>query len=168
MPASFVPRKVEDIIYYYYAKLIIAPSAGFKKNYGFIIDTYKRLKSGNLEMSHYDREIQQIAETANECAFCGAKSGKCQPINVVPRSLGVPPGMHNLVMSCESCANSKKEKDLMQWWCRELKKPRDDVPRVSLGLYLKIAYEMNKINFSLKKQCNSLGDVFTHIYKMNK
>ncbi|MBW1614526.1 MAG: hypothetical protein JRI71_10685 [Deltaproteobacteria bacterium] len=163
MPAPYVPKKVEDIIYYYYAKLVIAPSAGFERNYGFIIDTYKRLKSGDIQMSDYDREIVRIAEKTDECAFCGKKSSDCHPVHVVPRSLGIPPGMHNLVMACEGCANSKKEKDLMHWWCEELKQPRDEVPRVPLGLYLKIAYEMNKINFCLKKKCNSLGEVFSRI-----
>jgi len=168
MPAPFVSRKVEDMIYYYYAKLVIAPSAGFNKNYGFIIDTYKRLKSGDIEMSHYDHEIQKIAETADECAFCGSTSDDCRPVHVVPRSIGIPPGMHNLVIACEKCANSKKGKDLMHWWCKELKNPRDEVPRVPLGLYLKIAYEMNKINFCLKKKCNSLLEVFAHVYEMSK
>ncbi|MBW2065742.1 MAG: hypothetical protein JRJ03_12550 [Deltaproteobacteria bacterium] len=163
MPPPFVPKTVEDIIYYYYAKLVIAPSAGFEKNYGFIIDTYKRLKSGEIEMSHYDREIERVAKTANECAFCGRRSKKCQPVHVVPRSFGIPPGMHNLVIACEDCAQSKQDKDLMYWWCRELGKPRDDVPRIPLGLYLKIAYEMNKINFSLRKKCNGLARVFSHI-----
>jgi hypothetical protein len=163
VPAPFVPRKVEDIIYYYYAKLVIAPSAGFQKNYGFIIDMYKRLKSGEIRMSDYDREILRIGEKNDECAFCGTKSSNCQPVHVVPRSIGIPPGMHNLVMACETCATSKQEKDLIHWWCNELKKPRDEVPRIPLGLYLKIAYEMNKINFSLKKECNNLGEIFTHI-----
>jgi len=163
MPPPFVPKKVEDIIYYYYAKLVIAPSAGFEKNYGFIIDTYKRLKSGDIEMSHYDREIQRIAETSDKCAFCGIKSNSCKPVHVVSQSLGVPPGMHNLVMACENCANSKKGKDFIHWWCKELKRPRDEAPRVPLGLYLKIAYEMNKINFTLKKKCKNLEEVFSHI-----
>jgi hypothetical protein len=163
MPAPFVTKNVGDIIYYYYAKLVIAPSAGLGRNYGFIIDTYKRLKSGDIEMSHYDREIQRVAETADKCAFCGKKIKNCQPVHVVPRSFGIPPGMHNLVMACETCVNSKEEKDLIHWWCKELGKPRDEVPRVPLGLYLKIAYEMNKINFSLKKKCNTLGEVFDHV-----
>jgi len=163
MPPPFVPKRVEDIIYYYYAKLVIAPSAGFEKNYGFIIDTYKRLKSGEIEMSHYDREIERIAKTSNECAFCGSRSRKCQPVHVVPKSLGIPPGMHNLVIACEHCSKSKQDKDLIYWWCKELGKPRDDVPRIPLGLYLKIAYEMNKINFNLKKKCNSLAEVFDYI-----
>ncbi len=159
MPPPFVPRRVEDIIYYYYAKLIIAPSAGFGENYGFIIDAYKRLKSGNIRMSDYERELSRF--TSNICAFCESKCTKCQPVHVVPRSFSVPPGMQNLVISCESCAKSKNEKDLVDWWCKDLKKPRDILPRLPLGMYLKIAYELHKIKFSLRKSCKNLGDLFT-------
>ena len=165
MPPPFVRKRVQDIIYYYYAKLVIAPSAGFEENFGFIIDAYKRLKSGEIRMSDYDREIVRIAEGQDQCCFCGAKSKACRPVHVVPRSIGIPPGMHNLVMACKNCEQSKQEKDLMSWWCNDLKKPRDDVPRIPLGLYLKIAYEMNKINFTLKERCKGLGDVFSHINK---
>ncbi len=73
MPPPSIPRRVEDIIFYYYAKLVIAPSAGFKGNYGFIIDTYKRLKSGDIQMSDYERELLHIADMPNTCAFCGSK-----------------------------------------------------------------------------------------------
>jgi len=165
MPAPFVQRKVEDMIFYYYAKLVIAPSAGFKNNYRFIIDTYKRLKSGEIQMSDYEREFLHLANNPNICALCSNKSRNLQTIHVVPRSYSVTPGMHNLVYACESCANSKGDEDLVKWWCKKLGKARDDIPRVPLGIYLKIAYEMNKINFSLKKQCNSLIEVFKFIEK---
>lgn len=163
MPPPSIPKEVEHIIYYYYAKLVIAPSAGFERNFGFIIDAYKRLKSGEIRMSDYDREILKIAEREDQCCFCGTKSKGCEPVHVVSRSIGIPPGMHNLVMACKECKQSKQDKDLMSWWCSDLNKPRDDVPRTPLGLYLKIAHEMNKINFTLKEKCKGLGEVFSHL-----
>jgi hypothetical protein len=160
MPPPSIPKKVEDIIFYYYAKLIIAPSAGFKGNYRFIIDMYKRLKSGEILMSDYEREISHITDSPDLCAFCETKCSKHQPVHVIPRSIGIPPGMQNLVISCESCAKSKGDKDLVEWWCKDLNKPRDELPRVPLGIYLKNAYELHKIKFSLRKSCNSIGDLF--------
>ena len=68
--------------------------------------------------------------------------------------------MHNIIYVCEACARSKGEKDLVEWWCKDLKRPRDKLPRVPLGLYLKIAYELHKVNFSLKKSCQSLEKLF--------
>ena len=160
MPPRSVPRRVEDIIYYYYAKLIIAPSAGFEGNYRFIIHAYQRLKSGEIRMSDYERELSQIAEEPSVCAFCGHRCADLRPTHVVPRSLGVPAGMHNLVMACSTCAESKEGKNLVQWWCEDLGKPRDELPRLPLGIYLKIAYELHKIGFSLKNPCGGLSEVF--------
>ncbi|HRR51609.1 MAG TPA: hypothetical protein P5252_07285 [Candidatus Cloacimonas sp.] len=165
MPPPSVPRRVEDIIFYYYAKLVISPSAGFKSNYGFIIDTYKRLKSGEISMSDYERELLHIASMTDQCVFCGIKCDKPQLIHIVSKSYGVRPGMNNLVYACEKCATSKKEKDLVEWWCNDLQKPRDELPRVPLGLYLKIAYELHKINFSLQKPCKSIGELFLVLNK---
>ena len=56
MPPPYV-KTVRDVIYYYYAKLVIAPSAGLKDNYGFIIDRFKALKAGKVSISDYDREL---------------------------------------------------------------------------------------------------------------
>lgn len=165
MPPPSVPRRVEDIIFYYYAKLVISPSAGFRGNYRFIIDTYKRLKSGEIRMSDYERELLHIANMPNQCVFCGNKCTKCQLTHIVPRSFGIQPGMHNIVYACETCAASKGEKDLVVWWCNDLQRPRDELPRVPLGLYLKIAYELHKINFSLQKPCRSLGELFMILHK---
>lgn len=166
MPAPFVKRKVEDMIFYYYAKLIIAPSSSFKGNYRFIIDAYKRLKSGEIRMSDYERELLHIAKNPNKCVFCDAEDHNLQTVHVVPRLYGVPPGMHNLVYACDICAISKGEKDLVDWWCKDLEKARDDIPRVLIGIYLKIAYELHKINFSLKTECKSLGEVFNILEKI--
>jgi hypothetical protein len=165
MPPPSVERKVENIIFYYYAKLVIAPSAGFKNNYGFIIDAYKRLKSGELLISDYEREILHIIQDQSTCAFCECKEHGLQTIHIVPRYYGVPPGVHNLVYTCSACADSKGEKDLVEWWCQELGKPRDEIPRVPVGIYLKIAYDLNKINFSLRKPCKELGGIYRYIKK---
>ena len=161
MPPPSVPRRVEDIIFYYYAKLVVAPSSGFKGNYGFIIHAYKRLKSGEIRMSDYERELLHIANMPNICVFCGCKCDECQTTHIVPRSLGIQSGMHNIVHACEMCAKSKSEKDFVEWWCIYLKRPRDELPRVPLGLYLKTAYDIHKINFSLRKPCQGLEKLLT-------
>jgi len=159
MPPRSIPRRVEDIIFYYYAKLIISPSAGFKGNYGFIIDAYKRLKSGEIQISDYERELLHLAGMQDVCAFCGSKCNMTKTIHIMPRSFNVQPGMHNIVYACEACAVSKGDRDFVEWWCRDLNKPRDELPRVPLGIYLKIAYDLHKINFSLKKSCQNLEEL---------
>ncbi|KXA97077.1 hypothetical protein AKJ39_03730 [candidate division MSBL1 archaeon SCGC-AAA259J03] len=60
MPPSAV-KTVEDLIFWQYAK-IISKSAGMgKKNYGFIMDRFKKLQSGEIEWSTSMRKITKIS-----------------------------------------------------------------------------------------------------------
>jgi len=88
--------------------------------------------------------------------------------HVVPRSAGVQRGMHNIVYACQGCAASKGERDFVEWWSSGLRKPRDTLPRVPLGLYLKIAYELHKINFTLRRPCQSLEELSTLLAQHSK
>jgi len=159
MPSRAVPRTVGDYIFYYYAKLVIAPSAGESYNYRFIIDRYKRLKNGEIHMSDYDREIQKLAQQPGLCVFCGKK---CKTVltEVVPRQLGGPIGIHNLVHSCPDCCTSKGQKDILAWWCDELGRNKDELPRIPAGLFLKIAYEQHTVAFTLNSYCDDIRDIW--------
>ncbi len=160
MPSRAVPRTVGDFILYYYAKLVIAPSAGESKNYRFIIDRYKRLKSGEVRMSDFDRELEKLAQRLDLCAFCGTRC-ETTPVEVVPRKLGGPVGIHNLVQACPSCASSKGDKDLLEWWCDDLGRDKDELPRIPAGLFLKIAYERHATAFTLKQYCEDIRHIWT-------
>ncbi len=159
MPPRAVPRTVGDFILYYYAKLVIAVSAGEACNYRFIIDRYKRLKSGEINMSDYDREILKLAQQPGICVFCG-KQCKTAPVEVIPRALGGPVGIHNLVHACPQCAASKDGKDLLTWWCADLGRDKDDLPRIPAGLFLKIAFEHHTVAFSLNRRCNDIREIW--------
>jgi hypothetical protein len=159
MPSRAVPRTVGDYILYYYAKLVIASSAGESGNYRFIMDRYKRLKSGEIKMSDYDREIQKLAQQPGICVFC-AEQGVTVPVEVIPRRLGGPVGIHNLVHACQECAASKGDKDLLAWWCDELGRDKDDLPRIPAGLFLKIALEHHTVHFGLKKPCHDIREIW--------
>jgi len=159
MPSRAVPRTIGDYILYYYAKLVIAVSAGERSNYRFIIDRYKRLKSGEIKMSDYDREILKLAQQPNICAFCGSQCASVV-VEVVPRRLGGPIGIHNIVHACPQCANSKDDKDLLEWWCNDLGQDKDKLPRIPAGLFLKLAYERHMIGFGLKGQCEDIHDIW--------
>lgn len=160
MPPAAVPRTVQDFILYYYAKLVIAPSAGFPRNYAFIMDTYRRLRSGAISLSHYDREIEQAAREPGRCVFCDAR-GETTAVALVPTHLGGPVGMHNLVQACPSCAASKDDKDLFAWWCDELGRDKDRMPRIPAGLFLKLAYEKHAVEFSLARPCHDIRQIWT-------
>lgn len=160
MPPPLVPKRVEDIIFYYYAKLVIAPSSGFAKNYRFVIDAYKKLKSGKLRMSDYDRELHRLAGQPGLCAYCGDRVVNTIASQVVPASRGGPIGIHNQVLACRECAQSKEEMDLVDWWRNVRGQHHDTLPRVPIGLYLKLAYERHKVRFTLGDECSDLTQLF--------
>lgn len=159
MPSRAVPRTVGDFILYYYAKLVIAPSAGEAENYRFIMDRYKRLKSDEIRMSDYDREIRHLAQQPGRCVFCGS-NGETVPTEVVPHHLDGPVGIHNLVHACRKCSSSKQGKDLLAWWCDELGRDKDELPRIPAGLFLKLAHERHTVGFSLGRKCNDIRELW--------
>ncbi len=156
MPPHSVPSTVRDLIFYYYAKLVIAPSSGEAGNYRFIIDRYKRLRDDEIHMSDYDREIQHLAQQPGRCCFC-SRPGSTSPVEVVPRGLGGPVGIHNLVHACAGCAASKGDKHPLRWWVDELGRDKDEFPRIPAGLYLKLCYERHAVEFTLNRRIASAG-----------
>jgi hypothetical protein len=159
LPPPVVPKRIREFILYYYAKLVIAPSSGQKENYKFIIDRYKRLVSGEINMSDYDREIQKLAQQPGICVFCNSPKGNVV-VELIPRQLGGPIGIQNTVYACEACAKSKSELDLLEWWCVHLGRNKDELPRVPAGLFLKMAYERHAIAFTLRRRCNDIKELW--------
>ena len=156
MPHGYV-KTIEDTIFYYYAKLVIAKSAGFEHNFGFITDSFKKLKSGRITMSDYDREIEKQMNSRNVCVYCGKKSDSFD--HVIPRSLGGPVGTHNEVKSCKHCNSSKGDRDLIDGWHNQEVKEYDELPRNPIGIYLKFSHDWHKMNHSLGMPANDLGDL---------
>jgi hypothetical protein len=164
MPPPFV-KTTRDAIYYYYAKLVMAPSAGLKDNYGFIVDRYRAPKGGQVLMSDYDRELfHKEAKPEEACAYCEKKAPLTQD-HVVCCDIGAPQAMHNVVWACKSCNSSKGSKDLIAWWDevygRGIKgrDARDCLPRLPAGIYLKLAYDWHKVNHSLDYPARDLRDL---------
>jgi hypothetical protein len=48
---------------------------------------------------------------------------------------------------------------MVDWWRNVLGRSDDTPPRMAIGLYLKIAYEAHRINFSLKTSCTDLVQI---------
>ncbi len=159
MPPAAIPRTVRDFIFYYYAKLVVAPSAGFVDNYGVIMDVYRRLKRGEMRMSDYDREVARISQDPGLCAFCGT-AGPTTTVSIVPSRRGGPVGLQNLVYACLPCAESKDDKDLFSWWCDELGRDKEDMPRAPAGLFLKLAYEKHTVEFTLNRPCHDIREIW--------
>ncbi len=162
MPPPWV-KTVEDVIFYYYTKLVIAKSAGFEGNYAFIIDEFKKLRSTQIQMSNYDREILKQMESEQKCAYCGNESNSFD--HLIPRNLGGPDTPNDLVKSCMGRNSSKGDRDLIDWWVNHQKRDKDNLPRIPLGIYLKFSYDWNKIHETLGTPAGSLFDLKPFVHR---
>lgn len=163
MPSSYV-KSIEDTIHYYYAKLVIARSAGFEGNYRFITHTFKKLKNGEIKISDYDREIlKQMKMLQTCCPYCDC-DGPLSQEHIVPLERSGPSGPHNTIFSCKSCNSSKGANDLIDWWKNKLGKKLDDLPRIPIAIYLKLCYDIHKMNHTLQNYCNDL----TYLWPLGK
>ena len=162
MPPPYV-KKTGQLIHYFYAKLVIAPSAGLAGNYGFITNRYKALESGEIEMSDYNRELWlKEVEHQSTCAYCGGP-GPLVADHVVPLSVSGPDAMHNILRVCNGCNSTKSDRDLIEWWDdvqeSSLGPAAVSLPRLAAGIYLKLAYDWHRVQNTLELPAHDLADL---------
>ncbi|RLF70903.1 MAG: HNH endonuclease [Thermoplasmata archaeon] len=144
MPPAAV-KTIRDLIFWQYAKIIAASAGMGKSNYRFIMDRYKKLRSGEIEWSSSIREYVKERERLDECIYCGAK-GNLSVDHLIPLSRGGPDTPDNAVMACRSCNSSKGSRGVYEWYGLE---GRDHLPRVVEGKYLKLLYRLHDERGSL-------------------
>ena len=137
MPPAAV-KTVRDLLYWQYAKLI-ARSAGYDKNYGFIMERFKKLQSGDVNWSGSIREYIKERDVTGECIYCGSKTGLSVD-HLIPRSRGGPESSDNAVMACKACNSSRRDKGIYEWYELE---GRNEVRRIVEGKYLKELYALH-------------------------
>ena len=138
MPPAAV-KTIRDLLYWQYAKLI-ARSAGYDKNYGFIMERFKKLQSGKVNWSGSIREYIKERDVTGECIYCSSKTGLSVD-HLIPRSRGGPESSDNAVMACKACNSSRGDKGIYEWYELE---GRNEVPRIVEGKYLKELYALHK------------------------
>jgi len=130
-------KTLRDLLYWQYAK-IISESAGFgKSNYGFMMDRFKRLQSGEIEWSTSIREWLHERESPDRCIYCGSHE-RLTVDHMIPLSRGGPDHPDNAVMVCAHCNSSKGDRRLYEFFGLER---RNHVPRIAEGKYLKLLYD---------------------------
>jgi hypothetical protein len=174
MPPKYV-ETVRQLIYWEYA-LLVAKSAGFKDNYGFIVSRYKKLVSGEMNWSSSVRDYEKEREKERACIYCGATSALSTD-HIVPISrAGIDPRITNLldssdncVCACKKCNSSKSDKDVFEWYGPDR---IDEIPKLVLSKFLKLAYRIHETQGTLDlKDPNmdgvldiyDLGVVITHL-----
>lgn len=156
MPPKSV-KTISDVIYYYYAWLVIAKAAGKSDQWGFIIERYKLLKAKEIQMANRDGEIRVQLRGEHECVYCGAPSDSQD--HVIPRNYDGPDRQQNIVRSCKHCNSSKKDHDLVDWWVNILGKDESTLPRIPIGIYLKYSLDWHRVRDSLERPANNIRDL---------
>lgn len=144
-------KTIQDLLFWQYSKLI-ARSAGYEKNYGFIMDRFKKLKSGEVSWSGSLREYIREREVSGRCIYCGSTSDLSVD-HLIPRSRGGIDSGDNAVEACKSCNSSRGDKGIYEWF--ELGK-RNEVPRIVEGKYLKLLFGLHEGKGTLQIGRNQL------------
>lgn len=133
-------KTIRDLIFWQYAK-IISESAGIgKRQFGFVMDRYKKLSSGQINWSTSIREYVKEKEQKDACIYCGAKETLTLE-HVMPRCRGGPDIADNAIWVCQRCNSSKGEKRLYEWFGLGR---RNEIPRIAEGKYLKLLYAFHE------------------------
>ncbi len=150
-PPKYV-KTVRDLIYWYYAELI-ARSAGFKDNYGFVVSRWKKLKSGQMKWSSTIRDHQKEWEKGKVCVYCGSEKNLTLdhiiPVSragVDPRIKALLESTDNIVWACKKCNSSKRDKDVFEWYGKE---GIDEIPKLVLSKFLKLVYKIHETQGTL-------------------
>jgi len=132
-------KTVHDLIHWQYAKIISDSAGAGKRQYGFVMDRFKKLVSGEISWSTSIREYVKERERPEECIYCGGKNDLTLD-HILPRSRGGPDSPDNAVWVCRSCNSSKGDKRLYEWYGLDR---RYEVPRIAEGKYLKLLYGLH-------------------------
>ena len=139
MPPPVV-KSLKDLIFWQYSK-IISESAGVgKKSYGFVMDRFKKLRSGEITWSTSIREYIKEREKTDQCIYC-SREKKLTVEHILPRSRGGPDSPDNAVFVCKRCNSSKGDRRLYEWYGLER---RYELPRIAEGKYLKLLFDLHE------------------------
>jgi 5-methylcytosine-specific restriction endonuclease McrA len=133
-------KTVRDLLYWQYAKIIANSAGEGKSNYGFIMNRFKKLQSGEIQWSSSIREYVKEHEDTSLCVYCGNRE-ELTVEHMLPRSRGGPDVPENAVWVCAHCNSSKGSKRLYEWYGLE---KRNELPRIAEGKYLKLLYALHE------------------------
>ena len=162
MPPTAV-KTIRELICWEYAKLISGAALFDRKNYGFIMHTFKHLVTGKKKWSDILREDMNMDVT--KCTYCNSAE-ELSNDHIVPKRECHYAEIHNIVKACRNCNSSKGNKDLIAWWGLE---KRYEIPRNVMGKYLKMLYvchdcrgtlERSDLNQDGKFNLLDLGHIF--------
>ena len=144
---------MRDAIFWQYAKIISESAGPGKKNYGFIMDRFKKLRDGDINWSSSIREYVKEREHQGRCIYCDIEDSNLTLEHMLPRSRNGPDDPSNCVWVCRSCNSSKGDKRLYEWFGLE---NRNSVPRVAEGKYLSSSTRLHERQNTLNENPEAL------------
>ena len=139
-------KTIRDLIFWQYAKIISA-SAGFgKRQFGFVMNRFTKLSSGEINWSNSIHEYVKEREKQDVCIYCEKKKDNLTLEHILPRARGGPDSADNAVFVCKTCNSAKGDKRLYEWFGLE---NRYNLPRIAEGKYLKLLYSLHENNGTL-------------------
>lgn len=133
-------KTIHDLLFWQYAKIISESAGAGKRLYGFVMDRFKKLASGEISWASSIREYVKEREKQGVCIYCGNKIDLTLD-HILPRSRGGPDSADNTVWVCKRCNSSKGDRCLYEWYGLER---RYELPRIAEGKYLKLLYSLHE------------------------
>lgn len=142
MPPAAV-KTIKDLIFYQYSKLI-ASSANINTP-AFRMKIMAELKLGKKKISGLAREGKMQMSGLVQCEYCQATENLSWD-HIIPKVKGGLDSADNGAWACRPCNSSKGSKGIYEWYGLENK---DKVPRIVVGKYLKLLYEIHEAKGTL-------------------
>jgi len=139
VPPSAV-KSIRDLIYWQYTKIIWEAAGTGKRNYGFVMNRFQKMVSGDISWSTSIREYVKEREQAGECIYCGARTDLTLD-HILPLSKGGPDSPDNAIWVCQHCNSAKGDRRLYEWFGLD---KRYEIPRIAEGKYLKLLYSLHE------------------------
>lgn len=139
MPPAVV-KTIRDLIYWQYAKIIAESAGAGKRQYGFVMNRFQSLATGQISWSTAIREYVKEREHPDECIYCGSHE-QLTLDHILPRARGGPDSSDNAVWVCQPCNSAKGDRRLYEWYGLDR---RYDIPRIAEGKYLKLLYTLHE------------------------
>lgn len=147
-PPPRAVKSIRDLIHWEYAK-IVAEAAGFKDQYGFIMNRFKKLKNGELKWKDAEKDAKDYLKEERKCIYCGSVTADLTIDHIIPQSKGGPDIAANSVLACKGCNSSKGNKDVFEWYYVTRKK--EAIPKNVWKKYLKLIWDFHALHRTLDK-----------------
>jgi hypothetical protein len=158
MPPPAV-KTIRELIYWEYGKLAAEVAVGNRRNYAYVMSSYERFKKLDYHPLQIMRQYGLLVRGEGQCAYCGGTEDLSET-EIIPVSKGGPDHSDNRAQICAKCKIEKGDRDLFEWYGKDR---RYEIPRIVLGKYLKLAFEVHQERGTLDmKDINRDGklDVF--------